>query len=322
MPILGRVLVTGCNGFVGRHLVQLLRESAAAVFGIDRQPSPWANWIEYDPVDVADVGSVLDYFDRRRIDAIFHLAAVANPRLAAEDPLSALRTNLIGSSALFEACRRHGIRMLLAGTMEEYAKADQRDLFLSESSPLGASSIYGMTKVCAEMAGQAFVRTYGCRIIFTRAFNHCGPGQPPVYALSDFAKQCAEIAAGVRDPVITVGNVDVCRDFLDVSDVVRAYVLLMEKGVPGEVYNVCSSQCQTLRDLVSTLVSFTGKPETRVSVKRERFRSDEPQSIRGDSRKLRDLTGWTPQVAPNDMLARLFQYWRDGLSAVHQAGPS
>lgn len=306
----GNVLVTGCNGFVGRHLTEYLRSSAMKMFGIDLQPHPWAEWIEYDTLDIADVNSVLAYFDRRKIDVVYHLAAVANPRLAGEDPISALRTNVAGSAAFFEACRRHHLRLLVAGTMEEYGRANQKDLFFSEDSPLDASSIYGMTKICAEMAGRSFVRNYGCHIVFTRTFNHCGPGQQPVYALSGFARQSAEIAAGLRDPVMAVGNIDIRRDFLDVADVVRAYALLMEKGAPGEVYNVCSSKCHSLRDLVSTLLSFTGRANVEISIQRDRFRAEEPRSIRGDSQKLSTLTGWEPRVTAREMLERLFEYWK------------
>ncbi len=121
--------------------------------------------------------------------------------------------------------------------MEEYARHGPQDLFLSEESPLDAATVYGVTKSCAEAIGKSYVRNFGCQIVFTRSFNHTGPGQSTEYVLSDFARQCAEISVGARDPVIHVGNLDVQRDFLDVEDVVRAYLRLMDVGTAGTVYN-------------------------------------------------------------------------------------
>jgi len=311
-----RALVTGCNGFVGKHLTRYLKECGEEVVGIDLQPHPWAEWLAYSFLDIADHGMLLDFIEKHEVKDIYHLAAVANPRAAEEDPLAALRTNVSGSASIYEACRTHGdMRVLAVGTMEQYRKANGPELLFHEDSPLEASTIYGVTKVCSELVGRGYVQHYGCRIVFTRTFNHTGPGQAPVYVLSDFAKQCAEISAGLKEPVIRVGNIDVSRDFLDVADVTRAYRMLMDKGMPGSVYNVCASECYPLRELLDTLVSFAGKQKIRIAVEANRVRADEPARIRGDSRRLREQTGWTPTVSIQETLRRLYDYWAEELSS-------
>ena len=307
----GNVLVTGCNGFVGRHLTEHLRSSGDTVFGIDLQPGPWAEWLPYDAIDITDLHAVLECIDEHEAKVIYHLAGVSNPRIAQEHPLDALRTNVLGSSSFFEACRkRRELRLLVIGSLEEYRKRGERELYLTEDSELDATTVYGMTKVCAELVGKSYVRHFGCHIVFTRSFNHTGPGQPPAYVLSDFAMQCAQIAARARQPLIHVGNIEVRRDFLDVADVVRAYRCLVEKGTPGAVYNVCSSECYSLRDMLVALISFTGRDDIRIVVEHDRIRSDDPMIIHGDSRRLREYTGWTQLMPIQETLRRLYEYWQ------------
>jgi GDP-4-dehydro-6-deoxy-D-mannose reductase len=312
----GCVLVTGCNGFVGRHLTDHLLQSGTTVVGVDLQESSWSERLPYDRIDISDARAVLDFIDSHSVESVFHLAAIANPRSAQENPLEAIRTNILGSTSLFEACRmRLALRLLVIGSSEQYAKHGQQDLFLSEDSPLEAATMYGVTKSCSEAVGRTYAAAYGCHIVFTRSFNHTGPGQSVSYVLSDFARQCAEVSLGLRDPVLHVGNIDVQRDFLDVADVVRAYLLLVGVGVPGTVYNVCSSESHSLRALLSTLISFTGRNDINIVSDPDRIRRDEPRVIRGDSQRLREAARWTPLVPISDTLRRLYGYW---LEQIHR----
>ena len=180
---------------------------------------------------------------------------------------------------------------------------------LTEDAELEATNIYGVTKVCSEMCGRAYARRYGCHIVFTRSFNHTGPGQSDAFVVSAFARQCAEIALGKRDPLVRVGNLELRRSFLDVRDVVRAYRLLVESGQPGEVYNVCAEQPNSLRDLLTILISFTGRNDIRVEVDSARVRANEPEVVQGDCRRLRERTGWSPQVEIRETLRGVYDYW-------------
>jgi GDP-4-dehydro-6-deoxy-D-mannose reductase len=308
----GSVLVTGCNGFVGRHLTDRLLQSGARVTGVDLQQSAWTDRLPYECIDICDARAVLDVIGAHDVGSVVHLAALANPRSAQDHPLEAIRTNVLGSVSFYEACRlRETLRLLVIGSSEEYARHGSRDLFLSEDCPLEATGIYGVTKTCSEAVGKSYAAAYGCQIVFTRSFNHSGPGQASGYVLSDFARQCAGIAAGVRDPVVHVGDLDVQRDFLDVGDVVSAYLLLLDRGVPGTVYNVCSSECYPLETLLATLVSFTSRQDVRIVTDQERLRRGEPRVIRGDSRRLREATGWAPRIPISETLRRLYGYWLD-----------
>jgi GDP-4-dehydro-6-deoxy-D-mannose reductase len=304
------VLVTGCNGFVGRHLTETLRQRGLRVCGLDLSPEPWADWIEYRSTDIGDVDAVYNFVSRHRPSSIYHLAAVANPRVAHDRPLDAVRTNILGTATFYEMSRNFPeIRLLVVGSSEEYARGRGNILHLDEGAEVDASSIYGMTKLCAEQAGLAYVRQFGCQIVFTRSFNHTGPWQSSTYVLSSFARQCAEIARGKRDPVIRVGNIDVRRDFLDIADVISAYQLIVEKGIPGEVYNVCASHAYTLRELLDTLITLTERHDIRVERDPQQERAGEPEIIEGDGTRLREQTGWRPLVDIRDSLRRLYEYW-------------
>jgi GDP-4-dehydro-6-deoxy-D-mannose reductase len=308
--MIDKVLVTGCNGFVGRHLTQALQQRGLGVCGLDLSTEPWADWIEYRPINILEWDKVLEFTDQCRPIATYHLAAIANPRIAQENPLQAMRTNILGAATFYELCRRFPeTRLLCIGSSEEYARLGRMALRLDENEELDATTIYGMTKICAEHAGLAYVRQFSCRIFFTRSFNHTGPGQPPEYVLSSFARQCAEIARNYREPAIRVGNLDVRRDFLDVADVVEAYQLIMEKGIPGEVYNVCGSYTHSLRELLDILISLTGRKDVYIERDPKLERPNEPDLIEGDGRRLREHTGWRPLVDIRDSLRRLYEYW-------------
>jgi len=311
----GNALVTGCNGFVGRHLTADLRRDGWAVFGVDRGVAAWADWIDYGQVDVADERELSVFIGKRHFDLAFHLAAVANPRSAAENPLEAVRSNILGSAIMYESCRRGAVnRLLVIGSSEQYKRAGPDLAVLTEDSEVQGSNVYGMTKVCAELCGRTFVDKYGCQIIFTRSFNHTGPGQSPAFVLSGFAKQCAEISLGLREPRILVGNIAARRSFLDVRDVMRAYRLLAQVGVAGETYNVCAAEIHSLRILLDILVSCTGRTDITIEVDPSRLRTDDPELIRGDPRKIHELTGWVPRVPIRETLENIYRYWLSELA--------
>ncbi len=304
------VLITGCNGFVGRHLCEYLAGSGATVVGTDRHPGSHVAGIRYRQLDIADLEGLTGLVQEAGIARIFHLAAVANPRDAQTDPYGAIRTNLMGSVSVLEACRkRKETRLLLVGSSEEYKKKEEAGAPLDESSELEGSNIYGVTKICAETLGLAYSRQFDCHVVIARSFNHTGPGQEPAYVLSDFARQCALINAGLVEPVLLAGNLDVYRDMLDVRDVVRAYSLLLSAGQSGEVYNVCSRQSYRLRDPVEILMRLVPQKKIRLVIDEERARRNDPAVIHGDSRRIRNDTGWHETLPIERTLKDLYLHW-------------
>ena len=290
-----RALVTGGNGFVGRHLVALLRQRGYEVVAAGRAS-------ESGPVDVElelnDAQSVRAMLDTVRPQTIYHLAAVAFVPEATSDPLAAYETNVMGTARLFDAVRelwKDGAppRCLFAGSAEVYGNREPRDYPLRETLAPHPATPYAASKVAGEGIALASWHTFGIPAVVTRAFNHIGPGQDGRFAVSSFATQLAEIANGAA-PVLSVGNLGAQRDFLDVRDVVSAYAALAQSGESGEIYNVCSGRPTSMTEILRLLIGIAHVP---VEVREESNRlrpSDNPVSY-GDNTKLRAATDWEPR---------------------------
>lgn len=307
-------LISGCNGFVGKYLIDELNKSGYKVFGFDLQDSSRYDNITYTKLNILERNEFSSYIQQIQIDEIYHLAAIASTKAANSDPLSAVEANIQGSVMIYEACRLYpGLHALIVGSSEMYRIPESHDIILTEESTLESHSMYGVTKISAEMIGREYVNQYGCQIIFSRSFNHTGPGQAPSYVLSDWSRQCALIALGMQDPVITTGSIDISRDFLDVRDVVKAYISLMKSGIKGEVYNVATGNCYRLRDLLNILLSFTGRTNISIQVDASRVRKNDPLIIRGNSAKIQRDTGWNCHFTIEKTLFDLFSYWKEQL---------
>jgi GDP-4-dehydro-6-deoxy-D-mannose reductase len=290
-----RVLVLGARGFVGRHLVGLLRERGHEVVPADREPHEDAL-----PVDVADPLAVRAAFELARPEAVAHLAAQAFVPAALADPAGTFAVNAGGTLNVLEAARAQAqggaaARVLVVSSAEVYGAQPPGAYPLRETTAPRPANPYAASKLGAEALAQAYARAYGLEAVVTRAFNHIGPGQDERFAVAGFAAQIARAAAG-RGPLVEVGNLEAARDFLDVRDVCAAYALLLEgAGEPGELYNVASGSATTLEDVLRQLVQIARVPvEIREDPARMRP-ADVPLST-GDAAKLRAATGWAPRI--------------------------
>lgn len=304
-------LVTGCNGFVGTYLCNYLQKTGNEVFGIDLQDSPSDDSIVYRKLDITEYDSLVKVLHSWQVDVIYHLAAIANPRIAQQDPLQAIRINTLGTANFAEYCRKHsGVSLLVVGSSEAYKMKDSEEIVFTEGDAIESRNIYGASKIAAEILSKEYSHLFETPIFFSRSFNHTGPGQLPHYVLSNFAKQCAEISRDKRrDAEIYVGNIDLYRDFLDVRDVVKAYEAIVTKGIPGEVYNVCSGTAYHIRGLLEFLISLTKVSDVQIVSDPLRIRRKEVLSISGNPEKLFQTTGWIPAYSIQDTLRDLFDYW-------------
>ncbi len=180
---------------------------------------------------------------------------------------------------------------------------------IREEAPLRPASPYAVSKVAQGALALLYGPAGGMRVVLTRTFHHTGPGRGEAFAESSFARQLAEIEAGLRPPVLKVGNLEAVRDFADVRDVVRAYWMLLEKGEGGTVYNVCTGRGRRIRDLLDMLLAASSaRVEVRVDPDRLRP-SDVPTQV-GDPSRLRAATGWEPRIPLERTLSDLLDDWR------------
>lgn len=313
-----RVLVTGVTGFAGSHLVDyLLTLPGVEVIGIQRWRSRTENVEHFlDKVrmvecDLRDASSVRDVVEEAKPERIFHLAAQSFVPTSWTAPTESLTTNILGQLNLFEAVKKLHIKPLIqiACSSEEYGLVHETELPIRETNPLRPLSPYAVSKVGQDMLGYQYWMSYRMPVVRTRGFNHEGPRRGPVFVCSDFAKQIADIEKGRQAPVIRVGNLEARRDFTDVRDVVRAYWLSLEKGTPGEVYNICSGRAWVIRDMLDHLLSLTGV-KVKVEPEPSRMRPSDVPVLQGDASKFRKATGWEPEIPFEQTLRDLLDYWR------------
>jgi len=315
-----KVLVTGVTGFAGSHLVDyiLAKKPDTKITGILRWRSRTEN-IEHfsDKIrlvecDLRDASSVRDVLDDERPEWIFHLAAQSFVPTSWTAPTESLVTNIIGQLNIFEAVKKLGIkpRIQLACSSEEYGLVLENELPIKETNPLRPLSPYAVSKVGQDMLGYQYWMSFRIPVVRTRGFNHEGPRRGPVFVCSDFAKQIADIEKGRRAPVVRVGNLDARRDFTDVRDVVRAYWLALEKGEPGEVYNIASGKAWTIREMLDMLLGMS-KAKIKVEQDPARMRPSDVPVLLGDASKFRERTGWTPEIPFERTITDLLAYWRE-----------
>ena len=324
-----KVLVTGAGGFVAAHLVDFLRTEApdAELFGMVRPqtgaargPGGGISLVEADVNDPAGAEAALDEVVP---DRIVHLAGQSSVHRSWIEPGSTLRTNVLGLVNLLDAVRRRGLRpaVLVVGSAEEYGPVDPAELPITERTPLRPSSPYAVSKVAQAALARLYGPAGGMRVVLTRTFHHTGPGRGEAFAESSFARQLAEIEAGLRPPVLRVGNLDAVRDYTDVRDVVRAYWALLDRGEGGEVYNVCSGRGRPVREMLDALLRAAGA-DAEVQVDPARLRRADVPVLVGDPSRLRDATGWEPRIPLERTLVDLLEDWRQrvGVSAPSPRG--
>ncbi|MEL7061645.1 MAG: GDP-mannose 4,6-dehydratase [Acidobacteriota bacterium] len=314
-----KALITGVTGFAGSHLAEYLlaHRPDVEVFGTRRWRSPMNNLprgaegVTLVETDLRDYVSVHRTLADVRPDWIFHLAAQSFVPTSWSAPSETLDTNIVGQTHIFEAVRALGLdpTIQIACSSEEYGLVHPDETPITEENPLRPLSPYAVSKVGQDFLGYQYFMSYGLKVIRTRGFNHTGPRRGEVFVASNFAKQLVEIEAGLKEPVIHVGNLTAVRDFTDVRDMVRAYVLAVEKAEPGEVYNIATGHGITIQELLDRLIALAGV-EVEVREDPERMRPSDVEILIGDASKFRADTGWEPQIELETTLRDIVEYWR------------
>ena len=303
-------LVTGASGFAGGHLIGHLLEHDTDVVAWGNPatvavPPLGRGRVQCTPVDVTDAVAVAEALRGVHPSAVYHCAGFADVHRSWTEPAQALRVNAFGTHVLLSALAAAGCDAPVVVTGSALVYRPSRAP-LDETSPIGPSGPYAVSKLAQEMVALAAPG----RPIVVRPFNHAGPRQSDAYVTSSFARQIAEAEAGLREPVLRVGNLDAWRDITDVRDTVRAYRLLAERGSPGRAYNVCRGQAYRVRDLLDTLVGCSNVSIT-VAVDPSRLRPSDNPVILGSAARLEQETGWRPAIPIERTLGDLLDYWRE-----------
>ena len=314
-----RVLITGITGFAGSHLAEYcLGRSDVEVFGTARWRSRMDN-VEHitDQItlldcDLKDSVAVRHCLLEVRPDYIFHLAAQSFVPTSWKAPVETMMTNIVGQINIFEAMRELKLesRVQLACSSEEYGMVYEDEIPIKETNQLRPLSPYGVSKVAQDLLGYQYHESYGLFTIRTRGFNHTGPRRGDVFVSSNFARQIAMIEKKKQEPVLQVGNLEARRDFTDVRDMIRGYWLALEKGEPGEVYNIGSGTDVTIQKMLDILLGFSSI-EIKVEQVADRMRPSDVEVLCADNTKFCSMSGWKPEIPFEKTLEDLLNYWRD-----------
>jgi len=279
-----RAVITGAAGFVGRHLSEHLAGEGDDVVAVDRDH------------DITELDSLTETFAQAGPDVVYHLAALSHVGASWDDPADVLRVNVLGTNSVLSAARRAAPQatVLVVSSAEVYGVVVPEELPLTERAELRPGSPYAASKAAAEIvAGQA-ARGFGQRVVIARPFNHIGPGQSASFFVPAIARRLVEARrSGTRR--VTIGNLSARRDFTDVRDVVRAYRLLARCGASGVVYNVCSGADVSVAEVAETLRGLV-YPEAEFVEDASLVRPLDIPVLRGDSTRLREGTGWRPEI--------------------------
>ena len=311
-----RALIIGAAGFVGSYLIDHIQKHCVWSIVVTKMPQETmaCPGVDICDLDILAPEAIERLLEEQRPDYIFHLAAQSSVAVSWKNPGLTVDVNVKGSLNVLDAVRKldYKPRVLLIGSGEEYGHVRENEVPVREDNVLRPGNIYAATKACQNMIGAIYAQAYGMDVMMVRAFNHVGPNQSPIFVVADFCKQTAEIEAGLKEPVIKVGNLSARRDFSDVRDVVRAYVELMEKGKAGETYNVGSGNAVEIRKILD-MILCRSKKEIRVEVEPSRMRPVDVPVIEADISKLKACTGWEQKITLEETIQDTLEYWRQKL---------
>ena len=293
-----KILLTGADGFVGRHFQNY--DSIIPLEG-DRGLR----------IDIRNEDALRTSIAAVQPDALVHLAAISFVPEAIKNPRETFEVNVIGTFNLLSALESSGFRgrMVYVSSADVYGPVAQAQLPITEERTLRPRNPYAASKAAAEALVYQWSQTGNFEIVIARPFNHIGPGQHGHFVVSDFAKQIVMMKLRRSKPVLEVGNLDTTRDFTDVRDVVEAYGLLLREGKNGEVYNICSGVERSIREVLENMLILAGV-EAEIRHEKNRERPSEQRQVVGSYQKLHQDTGWNPKISFEKTLSDILYDWK------------
>jgi GDP-4-dehydro-6-deoxy-D-mannose reductase len=311
-----RALITGLNGFAGSHLADFLLaqeniEISGAGIGSVENIAHLGNRVQFIEGNLTDPTFAASLLAQTSPDRIYHLAGQAFAPISWQDPWTTIEINLRSEVNILHtaAQMKSSARILVIGSLDEYGRIDASQVPVTEQTSLNPDSPYAVSKISQDFLGLQYFLSNGLHVVRVRPTNHIGPRQNEQFVTSNFAKQIAEIEAGLREPILYVGNLTAKRDLTDVRDMMRAYYFALEHGVAGEVYNIGSGRAVAIQDMLGMLLKFSREP-IRVQEDAERLRPSDTPIVYCDAQKFRAQTGWAPRISLEQSLRDILDYWR------------
>ncbi len=328
-----KILITGISGFVGGHFVHHLttHRKDLEIHGISRSRPAWdfvnippqlLNGHHFHQADLNDIPRIKLLIEDIQPDYILHLAAQSSVAESWKTPVFSFLNNTNIFLNIIDTVRLNdnAARVLSIGSSEQYGIVSEQDLPISEDRPQSPENPYAVARVAQEQLARIYAKGYNLDICCTRSFNHCGPGQTDRFVVSAIVKQFVQIIRGIQKPVITIGNGDIVRDFVDVHDVIGAYDLLLSKGKKGEVYNICSGQGRAIRDIVRTMSDILGI-QVDVHQEQDQIRPIDNPRIIGSYKKIKHDLGWEPTISFEQSLKSIYTYWDHKIEIASKVSP-
>lgn len=321
---MSKSLITGINGFVASHLADYLISQGEEVVGTYRKGGDLKkiehikNKVSFVSMDLNSYESCLNAFKRTKPDYVHHLAAQAHVPACEKNPREAFETNVLGTVHILEAIRvlmeedkSYNPSIHVCSSGEVYGAVRKENLPITEDTKLNPSNIYGATKVGAEFAALRYYSSFGLRTIITRTFSHTGPRRTQLSADVNFARQIALIENGKQEPLISHGNLDSLRTWMDVRDAARYYYHLVRKGKPGEIYNVAGETRKTIEEMLDFFISLSpAKNEIRKVQNPELSRKNDIPFQEVSVKKFQESVDIQPKYSFEQTMGDLLNWWR------------
>lgn len=304
------ILVTGGTGALGFHILSSLTGTNHELFSFsDEQPQPWqkVDGVEYLTGNLLNFKEVLEMMQKVQPTHIYHLASQSSVGLSYKKPYETLNINLLGTQTLLDAARQvvPKAKIMLLSSSEIYGRTEQQLTYLHKETDLpNPLTPYATSKACMELLGNQFRNAHGLHIVFVRPFHFTGPHHSRRFAIPSITYQLVKIKYYGAEPVVYSGSLDISRDVVDVRDVARGMIQILNTANSGEVFNICCGKSYTFRELVEQLVDIAGvSVDFRFDPIFERT-NDIPLLV-GDPTKVMSI-GWKPMISMEDSLTDLF----------------
>ena len=306
---MGKVLIFGAGGFVGRYLSQEFLSNGYEVYGSDKtQGEMISKDVKFTVSDLMNAEDVEKIIKEVAPDIVVNLAAISSVGASWNIPQTTMLVNVIGALNIMEAVRKNEnkTKIMLIGSSEEYIISEYP---MSEDRILDANNPYGISKMTQERFAKLYREQYGLKIYCVRPFNHTGVGQRDSFVLPSFCKQVAEIEKSGMPGKISVGNLMVKRDFCHVKDIVRAYRMIIESDNCDIIYNVGSGKTYSLEELLQYIISLSSQ-QIEIKIDKERFRPTDQPVICCDHNLITSELGWEPKFTVFDALSEMYEEYK------------